>query len=145
MNIKGEQADCHLGPSLPRDREAGVQQPELKARDCCNLSPTDRIFHQTVSRLPAANHVFLGSWMVHIGQECHSLRSAPRGDTQHTWNCAHMPGKLSGQDQGGTYSAWPTRDSAQAPGRLRGLDLGLGRAQNSQPIWVCALSEHPRT
>ena len=100
-----------FSPSIPGGREAGVQQPELKARDCCNLSPTDRIFHQTVSRLPAANHVFLGSWMVHIGQECHSLRSAPRGDTQHTWNCALMPGKLSGQDQGGTYSAWPTRDS----------------------------------
>ena len=47
-----------------------------KAKDCCSLGPRDHIFHQTVSRLPFANRVFLGSWTADISQEWHSLRSA---------------------------------------------------------------------
>ena len=51
-----------------------------------NLSPRDSILHQTVSRLPVPNHVFLGSWTVDICEECHRLR-----------RCSHgTPGKLSG-------------------------------------------------
>ena len=65
------------GPSLPRDREAGKQQPETD-RGCCNLSPRDRICHQTVSWLPVANLIFLGLWTIDICQGCHSLRSAPQ-------------------------------------------------------------------
>jgi len=38
-----------------------------KARD--NLGLRDSIHQQTVSRLPAAKQVFLGSWMVDICQE----------------------------------------------------------------------------
>ena len=49
-----------------------------KEKACCNLCPRGCIFHQTVSRLPVANHVFLGSWTVDIYQECHRLRSAPQ-------------------------------------------------------------------
>ena len=74
-----------LLPWRQRGRCAPISQ---KARGHCNLGPKDHIFHQTVIRLPVANHMFLGSWTVHIHQECHSPRSAPRGDTQHTWNCA---------------------------------------------------------
>ena len=65
-----------------------------------NLSPRDCILHQKVSRLPVANQVFLGSWMVDICQEGHSLRSAPQ--RRHT---AHLrlhfrgtPRKLRGWD-----------------------------------------------
>ena len=50
------------------------------------ISAPETSFHQTVRRLPVANHIFLGSWMVHICQECPSLRSAPRGDTRHIWD-----------------------------------------------------------
>ena len=39
-----------------------------------NLGPRDGILHQTVSRLPVANQVFLGSWMVDICQEGCSQR-----------------------------------------------------------------------
>ena len=44
------------------------------------------ILQQTMSRLPVANHIFLGSWMADNCQEGHSLRSAPWRDTGHTWD-----------------------------------------------------------
>ena len=43
-----------------------------------SLSPRDGILHQIVSRLPVANQVFLGSWMVDICQEGCTQRSAPQ-------------------------------------------------------------------
>ena len=60
-----------MDPSLPppeAERQASDSQSQ-KAKG--NLSPRD-------SRLPVANQVFLGSWMVDICQEDHSLRSAPQ-------------------------------------------------------------------
>ena len=62
---------------------------------CYNLSPRDGIFHQTVSRLPATNLVFLRSWMVDICQEGRSLRSAlQRRPTAHLRQCSrNAPGK----------------------------------------------------
>ena len=73
-----------------------------KIRRCCNLSPRDSIFHQTVSRLPVAIHVFLGSWLVDNCQECHSPRAAPqRGHTAHLKWCSFCAtGKASGWDRG---------------------------------------------
>ena len=62
-------------PLLEAERQADDSQ-SWKARG--NLSPRDGILHQTVSRLPVANQVFLGSWMVDICQEGHSQRSAPQ-------------------------------------------------------------------
>ena len=67
------------------------------------LAPETGILHQTVSRLPVANHIFLGSWTVAISQEGHSLRSTPqRRHTAHLRRCLHgTPGKLSNWGQGG--------------------------------------------
>ena len=62
-------------PRLEAERQASYIQGQ-KATGCCNLSHRDGTFHHTVSRLPAANQVFLRSWMVDICQEGHSLRSA---------------------------------------------------------------------
>ena len=50
-------------PPLEAERQVGYSQ-NWKARG--NLSPRDGILHQTVSRLPVANQVFLGSWTVDI-------------------------------------------------------------------------------
>ena len=63
-------------PSLPKAERQACDSQSWKARGCYNLGPREGIFHQTVSRLPAANHVFLRSWMVDICQEGCSLRSA---------------------------------------------------------------------
>ena len=70
-------------PSPDAEREARNSQSQ-KARGCFDLGPRVHIFHQTVSRVPAANRAFLGPWMADIRQKCHSLTS-PRGDTQHPW------------------------------------------------------------
>ena len=90
-NTKGEQAGSCLRLSPVGGREACVQQPELEHKGLhCNLRPRDCISHLAVNRLPVTNHVFLGSWMVHICQEFHSLRLASRGDSWSTWDCTLM-------------------------------------------------------
>ena len=62
-------------PAPEAEKQAFDSQSQ-KARGCYNFSSRKGIFHQTVSRLPAANHIFLRSWMVDIHQEGLSLRSA---------------------------------------------------------------------
>jgi len=61
-------------PTPDAERQAGDSQ-SWKARG--NFGPRDGILHQTGSRLPVANQVFLGYWMVDICQEGCNLRSAP--------------------------------------------------------------------
>ena len=63
---------------LTGGREPGGQQPELEGKGLLQ-SGSQRLASSTkLSRLLAANHVFLGSWMVDICQEGCSLRSAPQ-------------------------------------------------------------------
>ena len=89
-------------PLLPleAERQAGDSQSQ-KARG--NLDPRDGILHQTVSRLPVNNQVFLGSWMVDIHQEGRSQRSTPqRRCTAYLRQHSHSaPRKPRGWDQGG--------------------------------------------
>ena len=101
MNTKGELAGfTQAPPMLEAERQVGDSQ-NWKAKG--NLSPRDGILHQTVSRLPVANHIFLGSWMVDICQEGRSLRSAfHRRHTAHLrWCSCSAPRKQSGQEQEG--------------------------------------------
>ena len=84
--------------------EADRQASDSQSRKASgNLSPRDGILHQTVSRLPVANQVFLGSWTVDIHQEGCSLRSGPQ--RRHTaclrWCSYGAPRKWSGWDRGG--------------------------------------------
>ena len=52
----------HTGPSPPLEAERqACDSQSLKAIGCSNLGFRDSIFHQSVSRLPVANHIFLGS------------------------------------------------------------------------------------
>ena len=139
-NTRGELASCGLAHSL---LEAGMQagnSQSWKVRG--KLSPRDGIPYQTVSRLPVANQVFLGSWTVDICWEGRSQRSAPqRRHTAHLRQrslCA--PRKLSSWDWGGDkthHSTWG-ECAHQAPGHRSCSDLG--RAQNagpteSAPLW----------
>ena len=88
------------GPSYAEAERQLCNSQNHKARGCCNLGSRDCIFHQTMSRLPIDNHVFLGSWTVDICQECHSLRSAPqRRHTAHPTLCPKgTPRTLRGRD-----------------------------------------------
>ena len=67
------------------------------------LSAETSVLHQTVSRLPVANQVFLGSWMVDIHQEGRSLRPAPqRRHTAHLRQRSRSaPGEPRGWDREG--------------------------------------------
>ena len=105
--------------------------------------PRDGILYQTASRLPVANQVFLGSWMVDIHQEGCSQRSSPqKRRTAHLRRHSRCTlGKPSGWDGGGDKMHCPTWGECtthQAPGHLNCSDLG--RAQNagpneSVPLW----------
>ena len=81
-----------------------------------NLGPRDGILHQTVSRFPVANQVFLGSWMVDNRQEGHSQRSAPqRRHMAHLRWCSYCtPRKLSDWDCGGDKMHHPPGESVLA-------------------------------
>ena len=68
----------HTSPFAPSSQRQACDSQSRKARGCYSLGPRDSIFHQTVSMLPVANYVFMGSWMVDIRQEGCSLRSAPQ-------------------------------------------------------------------
>ena len=50
------------GPSSAEAERQLCNSQNCKAKGCWNLGPRDCIFHQTMSRLPIGNHVFLGSW-----------------------------------------------------------------------------------
>ena len=84
-------------PPLKAERQAG-DSLSWKIRGI--LGPRDSILHQTVSSLPVANQVFLGSWMVDNCQENFSQRSAPqRRHTAYLRRHSHCTsGKLSGMD-----------------------------------------------
>ena len=106
------------GPSpRRRQRQAGDCQSQ-KATG--NLGPRDSILHQTVSRLPVANQVFLGSWKVDIHQEDRCQRSAPkrRHMTHLRWRSCCTPRKLSSWDRGGDKTYHPS-------GRLRSPSICL--------------------
>ena len=51
---------------------------EMVSREVAQTLPFATSELQTVSRLPVANHVFLGSWTVDIYQENCNLISAPQ-------------------------------------------------------------------
>ena len=132
MKPKGDLASCGLAPArLEAERQVGDSQ-SWKARG--NLSPRDSILHETVSRLQAANHVFLGSWTVDICQEDCSQRSAPqRRHMAHLrW---HSSGTLRNQ-AAGTRELIKTHVSPGAvhlPSTWCLSCSNLGRAQNACP------------
>ena len=74
---------------LEAERQVSDSQNQ-KVRDCCNRGARDSIFHQTVTRFPVANHIFLESRLVDICQDVATWDQLPRGDQWHTWNGALM-------------------------------------------------------
>ena len=99
-----------------------------------HLNPRDDILHQTVSRLPVTNQVFLGSWMVDIHQEGHSQRSGP-----HRRHMAHLrqrsctaPRKPRDWDRGGDKTHSPA-GRVRLPNTWSPELLRPGKAQNAGP------------
>ena len=73
LHTKGE---LHTGPSPPRGREAGLQHLEPEGKGLLPFQPQRQHLPPTVSRLPAANHVLLRSWVDNICQTGCRLRVA---------------------------------------------------------------------
>ena len=144
MNTKGEIARC--GPAhlpLEAERQAGNSQSQ-KVRG--NLNPRYGILYQTVRRLPVANQVFLGSWMVDVHQEGHRQRSAPqRRHTAHLrWCPTAHPGNLSDWDQGIDKICPPPGESALTSTWLLEL-LEPGKDTKRRPNQVCASEDYLNT
>ena len=124
------------GPSPAGGREAGRRQPELESEGI-HLGPRNGILHQTVSRIPVANQIFLVSWTVDILQEGRSQRSAPqRRHMAHLRQCSRCsrwaPRKPRAWDRGGDKTHCPPgRVRLPAPGHLSCSDLGW--VQNAYP------------
>ena len=160
----------HIGPSPARGREAGLRKPEPEDKGYCNLGPRKAVLHQTASRLPVANHVFLGSGTVDICQEGGSLRPAPqRRRAAHLRQCSHgalgkprgwtmeviethgLPGAVQSPStrssellrpgQGTKRTPPPHLSPCRVPRTRSGFDLG--RAQNAGPTCDGVLAEHP--
>ena len=110
------------GPSPPEGREAGMRQPEPEGEG--PSQPQSQHPPKTVSRLPVANHDFLGSWMVEFCQE-------ERHMAHLRWCSCGIPRKPSG---------WEVIKMHRPPGTLHSPStwsielLGPGKAQNAGPI-----------
>ena len=140
VNTKGEQASCHLGPSLPKGREAGMWQPEPEGEGLLQSRPQKLHLppncEHAASSEPHLPRILGGSYM----KQCHSLRSAlHRRHTAHLGLCLYdTPRKPSGWDQGCASDTRPTWDSVLTTKSLSGLNLG--REQNT-----AQRAEHLRT
>ena len=100
-NTRVEPASCELTHPPTRGREAGGRQPEPEGERQSLLQR--RIHHQTVSRLPVANQVFLRSWTIDICQEvCSQRLASQRRYTAHLrWRSCCAPRKPRGWNRGG--------------------------------------------
>ena len=138
-------SQLHTGPSPTRGREAGGRQPELEGKGLLQSQPQRQASSTKLSRFPVASHIFLGSWMVDIFQEGHSLRSAPqRRHRAHLRGHARSsPGKLSSREWGGK--------THHPPGTVRSSNtwppepLVPGKDTKHTSNRVCALAENLRT
>ena len=131
--------------AIPHWRQRG-RQTTTRARSIGAILAPEMASSTKLSRLPVANHVCLGSWMADICLEGHSLRSASQ--RRHTaylrlYPLTHPGDRVARTREVHKLHSPPGQCVYQAPSRLSSLDLG--RAQNAQPIWVCAHVEHPRT
>ena len=97
----------------PHQRQRGRQATARAGRRRA-ISAPETASSTKLSRIPVANQVFLGSWMVDIRQEGRSQRSAPqRRHSPHLRRCSRStPRKLSGWDRGGDKMHCPPGESA---------------------------------
>ena len=110
-------SEYQIGCSRRKRHRGRCATARARRQGAAAISVTETgILRQNVSRLPVANHVFLGSWMVDIRQEGRTQRSAPqRRHMAHLRRCScGAPGKPSGSDWGGDQDTRPTWDSALA-------------------------------
>ena len=129
---------------LPEAERQAAKSQSQKARG--NLRPRDGTLHLTVSRLPIANQVFLGSWMVDICQEGCSQILAPQW--RHRACLRWCFAAHSGNQKAGTGEVIKTHNTpgtVSSPSTWSPELLGPGKGTKRMPNRVCALVEYPRT
>ena len=99
-----------------------------------------------MSRLPVADQVFPGSWIVDIHQEGHNLRSAPqRRKMAHLSLCSRCTSrKLSDWYRGGDKTHH-TPGTVCSPSTRSPELLGPGKGTKRRLNHVCAFVQYPRT
>ena len=142
---QGELAGCiQVPPLCQRQRSRCVTA--RAGRQGAVSAPETCILYQNASRLPVANHFFLGPWMVDIHQEGHILRSAPRGDTRHTWDgalVAHLGNRVTGPRE--VIKTHSPPETVCSPSTWLPELLGPGKGTKCTPNQVYALAEYLRT
>ena len=137
-------ASCLSSSPFPLT-EAERQTARARRQGAISASETG-ILHQTVSRLPVANHIFLGSWMVDTCQEGCSLRSAPqRIHTAHLrWcSCGAPRNQVAGMEEVIKIHGPPGTVCLPSTWLSELLEPRKGTKCMSNRI--CALAEYPRT
>ena len=135
-NTKGQQAGCHIGPSLPRVRGAGVWQPELEGKGLLNLSLRDCIFHQTVSRLPDPEQLICTRSVTAWDQSPEETHGTPGAVLSHHTQETECLGPGRWIRCTVHLGQWVH----QAPGRLSCSDLGRAQKHTAHlglcPCWA---------
>ena len=131
--------------SIPHWRQRG-RRTTARARRLGAILAPEMASSTKLSRLPVANQVFLGSWMVDICQEGHSQRTASQrrhmAHLRRHSRFAHR--KLSCWDQGGDKTHLPTWGECthQAPGLLSCSNLGWHKRQAQLSLCLCGVPEN---
>ena len=124
-------------PPLEAERQACDSQ---SLKEGAISAPETGILHQTVSRLPVANHIFLGSWMVNICQEGHSLRSAPqRRHTAHLRQCSRCAPRKPSCWDGEVIKTHGPHGTVYSPSTWSPELLRPRKHTKHMPSGVCAL------
>ena len=134
-----------IGPApCPHPTGGSEQQSELEDKGLLQSWPETGILHQVVSRLPVANHIFLGSWMVDFLQEGHSLRSTPqRRQSTLRWCSRGAPGKQRpGPGRWLRCTAHLGQCAHQAPGHLAARTWEGHKTRTQPSLCTCRLPEN---
>ena len=137
-------AGCGLAhPPAEVEKQAGESQSR---RVRGNLRPREGILYQTARRLPVANQVCLGSWMVEICQEDCSQRSAPqRRHRAHLRRHSHCAPGNQAAGTGEVIRCTAHLRRVCSPSTWSPELLGPGKGIKLRPNRVCVFVEYPRT
>ena len=131
---------------LPQSQRGRHATPRGRRQGDTAISAPETTSSTKLSRLPVANHVFLGSWMVDICQEGHSQRPAlQRRYMAHLrWLSRSAPREPKNWDRGDDKTHHPT-GRVHLPSTWPLELLRSGKGTKCRPNKLCAFVEYPRT
>ena len=145
-NTKGEQAHCHLGPSFPGGREAGVRQSVRKQGVTVILAPKTTFSTKLWSGCQLLTTCFWDPGRFTSTRSVTARDQLPE-ETHSTPGTVPLWCIQETEQPGLGRCIRHTTHLGQCSCQVRGhlSMLNLGRAQNTQPIGLCAFAEYSRT